>query len=123
MKKLNTFVKTVMAIAIIIVCRHNVQLQAQPYQSIFGDSIAQFNVIIPFMSLKTIKSGEDLGEGYTNYSIIRKGNDTLINGYIYQMPENNGLTPGFNEDNGYIREDTVSGKIYIYIIIIPMKNT
>jgi hypothetical protein len=84
---------------------------AQPYQSIFGDTTTQFNIFIPRQAIKCQMSDFDpeLGEGYTGYMFFRKGNDTIINEQIYQIGE---TTEG--PEYSYVREDTLQGKVYIY---------
>ena len=60
---------------------------AQPYQSIFGDSITQFNVFVPCMDVKAAFDEYDpeLGERYTQAVFFKRGNDTIINGETYQI--------------------------------------
>jgi len=84
---------------------------AQPYQSIFGDSTTQFNVFVPCMSMKSICDGYDdeLMEGYTDLVFFRRGNETIINDQTYQIGNVHD-----SEVITYLREDTLSGKIYSY---------
>ena len=87
---------------------------AQPYQSIFGDSTTQFNVFVPLNGVKTAFDDydEELGEGYTEHIFFTKGNDTIIDGQIYQIAKNIGVDI---DGYAYVREDTLTGKIYSYL--------
>ena len=89
--------------------------KAQPYPSIFGTEKTQFNIFVPCMGMKGIVEDcidPELGEGYTKHISFRQGNDTIINNITYQIgaiPYSGGI---FHD--AYIREDTLTGKIYSY---------
>jgi len=90
-------------------------VNAQSYQSIFGDSTTQFKLFIPYLSCKTVSDDSDeLGEGYTMKILFRKGNDTVINNQTYRIAN---TSDNFFPDNNYafVREDTLSGKIYSHV--------
>lgn len=71
-------------------------VNAQPYQSIFGDSTTSWNIC------------QD-AEGLIIDSVFTF-NDTIINGYNYKILNSYfGFTGG-----GYIREDTISGKVWFW---------
>ena len=84
---------------------------AQPYPSIFGKNTTQFNVFFPFMAWKgTMDYDPELGEGSTEYCFFEHGNDTIFNDQTYQI----GVVLGSGNYITYVREDTLTGKVYSY---------
>ena len=81
---------------------------AQPYQSIFGKEKTEFGI---FKSITCYDPDpHQLGCGLT-FPFETTPNDTVVmNDLIYQI-----LTPYISSEYEYIREDTLTGKIYRYI--------
>jgi hypothetical protein len=90
-------------------------MNAQPYQSIFGNEKTEFSVFIPFHAIKgTMKSDFDpeLGYGYTEHIFFNRKNDTIFNDQTYKIGDIYGTFKA--DEYAYVREDTLTGKIYTY---------
>jgi len=84
---------------------------SQPYQSIFGKEKTVFDIVTPITCYDS--DPNPFGCVWTN-SFSTTSKDTItINGFLYQIfnPNNYNWEWGY----GFVREDTMNGKIYRYI--------
>ena len=120
MNKLDTFVKTkvnnVMKAKqqiLIFLCFFFIVSQGYgQYQSIFGDSTTQFNILEYCRAMNTKMKKSNIIGTTTKYHI---GNDTIIEHQLYKKIT---CEDGWYYDHSSlysgIREDTIAGKIFVY---------
>lgn len=75
-----------------------IQLKAQPYESIFGESSTSWNIY------------EEIADAGRTDSIYITS-DTSFNGFNYKY-----FTDTYEYKRGYLREDTLTGKVWFYSI-------
>jgi hypothetical protein len=96
---MNRIEKANFVLIIILFGLIHIYCKAQPYESIFGHISTEWN-IIPY--------GVCDGMYTMTTSVI---GDSVINGQNYKGVDH---YSGFNYDTGFLREDTISGKVWFY---------